>query len=70
MPNFKRIGGGPWKNGQKSVDLTWNDPEVNISTKTFEQNGAKITFRIYKRLRWAGGACLKVYACVNVKMAH
>ena len=28
MPNFKRIGGGPWKNGQKSVDLTWNDPIV------------------------------------------
>ena len=28
MPNFKRIGGGPWKNGQKSVDLTWNDPVV------------------------------------------
>ena len=26
MPNFKRIRGGPWKNGQKSVDLTWNDP--------------------------------------------
>ena len=26
MPNFKRIGGGPWKNGQKSDDLTWNDP--------------------------------------------
>ena len=23
MPNFKRIGGGPWK---PSVDLTWNDP--------------------------------------------
>ena len=28
MPNFKRIGGGPWKNGQKSVDLIWNDPDV------------------------------------------
>ena len=28
MPNFKRIGGGPWKNGQKSDDLTWNDPYV------------------------------------------
>ena len=28
MPNFKRIGGGPWKNGQKSDDLTWNDPHV------------------------------------------
>ena len=28
MPNFKRIGGGPWKNGQKSDDLTWNDPSV------------------------------------------
>ena len=28
MPNFKRIGGGPWKYGQKSDDLTWNDPMV------------------------------------------
>ena len=28
MPNFKRIGGGPWKNVQKSDDLTWNDPFV------------------------------------------
>ena len=28
MPNVKRIGGGPWKNGQKSDDLTWNDPGV------------------------------------------
>ena len=27
MPNFKRIGGGPWK---PSVDLTWNDPYVII----------------------------------------
>ena len=26
MQNFKTIGGGPWKNGQKSDDLTWNDP--------------------------------------------
>ena len=26
MPTFKRIGGGPWKYGQKSDDLTWNDP--------------------------------------------
>ena len=26
MPNFKRIGGGSWKYGQKSDDLTWNDP--------------------------------------------
>ena len=25
MPNFKRIGGGPWKSPD---DLTWNDPLV------------------------------------------
>ena len=31
MPNLKRIGGGPWKNGQKSVDLTWNDPSLSPS---------------------------------------
>ena len=29
MPNFKRIGGGPWK---PSVDLTWNDPEAKDGT--------------------------------------
>ena len=33
MPNFKRIGGGPWKNGQKSDDLTWNDPIVKAASK-------------------------------------
>ena len=27
MPNFKRIGGGPWKSPD---DLTWNDPIVYI----------------------------------------
>ena len=26
MPNFKRIGGGPWKSPD---DLTWNDPSAN-----------------------------------------
>ena len=30
MPNFKSIGGGPWKNGKKSVDLTWNDPYLSF----------------------------------------
>ena len=24
------MGGGPWKNGQKSVDLTWNDPKYEL----------------------------------------
>ena len=32
MPNFKRIGGGPWKNGKKSDDLTWNDPYAVLVT--------------------------------------
>ena len=32
MPKFKRIGGGPWKNVQKSVDLTWNDPKAKSLT--------------------------------------
>ena len=30
VPNLKPIGGGPCKNGQKSVDLAWNDPAVTI----------------------------------------
>ena len=30
MPTFKRIGGGPWKYGQKSDDLTWNDPKDRV----------------------------------------
>ena len=30
MPNFKRIGGGLWKYGQKSDDLTWNDPNATM----------------------------------------
>ena len=28
MPNFKRIGGGPWKSPD---DLTWNDPAPSKS---------------------------------------
>ena len=27
VPNLKQIGGGHRKNGQKFVDLMWNDPE-------------------------------------------
>ena len=26
VPNLKQIGGGHRKNGQKCVDLMWNDP--------------------------------------------
>ena len=26
VPHLKQIGGGHLKNGQKIVDLTWNDP--------------------------------------------
>ena len=32
MPNVKRIGGGPGKYGQKSDDLTWNDPCAGFRT--------------------------------------
>ena len=47
MPNFKRIGGGPWKNSQKSVDLIWNDPKafsrlVGVMT-LLDQNHGKST---------------------------
>ena len=28
VPNLKQIGGGHRKNGQKFVDLMWNDPKV------------------------------------------
>ena len=28
VPNFKQIGGGHRKNGQKFVDLLWNDPSI------------------------------------------
>ena len=30
VPNLKQIGGGHRKNGQKFVDLMWNDPVVII----------------------------------------
>ena len=29
VPNFKTIRGGPWKNIQKFVELTWNDPKLD-----------------------------------------
>ena len=39
VPNFKTIRGGPWKNIQKFVELTWNDPIVIAIIKN--------TWRIY-----------------------
>ena len=30
VPNLKQIGGGHRKNGQKFVDLMWNDPIMII----------------------------------------
>ena len=35
MPNFKRIGGGPWKSPD---DLTWNDLSSIRSTSTVIEN--------------------------------
>ena len=34
MPNLKQIGGGHRKNGQKFVDLMWNDPLVYTNSLT------------------------------------
>ena len=36
MPNFKRIGGGPWKSPD---DLTWNDPHL-VSSPLVTNTGA------------------------------
>ena len=44
MPNFKRIGGGPWKNGQKSVDLTWNDPAAKSANDVFWDYSISVYF--------------------------
>ena len=30
VPNLKQIGGGHRKNGQKCVDLMWNDPQATV----------------------------------------
>ena len=48
------------------IDLVGKNIEVNISNKTFEQKVRKqhfiyTTIRVYKRLRWAGGASVKVH---------
>ena len=32
VPNLKQIGGGHRKNGQKFVDLMWNDPIILTNT--------------------------------------
>ena len=32
VPNLKQIGGGHRKNGQKFVDLMWNDPGAFVYT--------------------------------------
>ena len=36
VPNLKQIGGGHRKNGQKFVDLMWNDPIVNVRHNVLE----------------------------------
>ena len=41
VPNSKGIWGGPWKIKPKSVDLTWNDPEVEL------KNGHKIVLMLH-----------------------
>ncbi len=33
MPNLKQIGGGHRKNGQKFVDLMWNEPYLVLSVR-------------------------------------
>ena len=33
VPNLKQIGGGHRKNGQKFVDLMWNDPIEKVIKK-------------------------------------
>ena len=37
VPTFKTIRGDPWKNIQKFVELTWNDPiQSTIEKFTFD----------------------------------
>ena len=37
VPNLKQIGGGHRKNGQKFVDLMWNDPILARSSREMSQ---------------------------------
>ena len=39
MPNLKQIGGGHRKNGQKFVDLMWNDPIAKLGTRAIKNIG-------------------------------
>ena len=34
VPNLKQIGGGHRKNGQKFVDLMWNDPNAYMKLQS------------------------------------
>ena len=36
VPNLKQIGGDHCKNGQKFVDLMWNDPNVLLHVERFK----------------------------------
>ena len=45
VPNLKQIGGGHRKNGQKFVDLMWNDPSVNdVTPPELPEDGAILSF--------------------------
>ena len=58
MPNFKRIGGGPWKNGKKSVDLTWNDPPVGERIEVFHTHDQN-------HMTAVGNSILEVKLCIT-----
>ena len=44
VPNLKQIGGGHRKNGQKFVDLMWNDP-ITITPNIFTTITRGVTIR-------------------------
>ena len=50
VPNFKTIRGGPWKNIQKFVELTWNDPVVHYTHQShvMDMVGPEFWYSIHK----------------------
>ena len=54
MPNFKRIGGGPWKSPDQADDLTWNEPDALVG-KLYLSTGLII---IINNNNGRNGSCL------------
>ena len=69
VPNLKQIGGGHRKNGQKFVDLMWNDPKPKRKRRAEKSNIQSIR-KEKARFNFDFSACLGDDVTQNVSARH